>query len=209
MDNQSKKRSRPPSPYPKEAETTQEQPSNKKQSKGLAAVMEENNRLKALHANTVENERLKAQVDALTESNMEKVTELENLKKKIASAQDKLKAADQELEARKQTNANLTNELKEKEQQLHEIHASWQQQVADYAEKQSTVDSLQTQVQEVQDQFHRDTQSLIAERQRRKQLQERLEELRKAYESQGQAAQWHSIVRGGTVAMAAVKKDCS
>lgn len=217
MEQQSRKRSLPPSPHPqkatnvpsKQADGNAQEPQEPKRKKALAAVMEENNRLKARHANTVENERLKAEVDALSKSNLEKVEGMTSLQKKITNLQGKIDTSNEEVALLQQTTTGLTTDLAGAEQRLNDIHESWREQYVQLEEKQSRLESLRYKMQQVQEQFQKDTQNLISERHERKKLQERLDELRKAYESQGKAAQWHSIIRGSVASMPAIKKDCS
>lgn len=217
MDKQTRKRSRPPSPYPEggakdepykqDVDRYAQKRQEPKKKNELAAVMEENNRLRAHRATTVENERLKAEVSAMSNCNLEKVEEMESLKKKIASLQESLDTGSEEIARLQLSKTTLMTALSGSEQRLHHIHDSWREQVTEIGEKQSTVNSLRYELQKVQEQFQRDTQNLLSERQERKQLQGRLDELRKTYESQGKAAQWHNIIRG-SVSMSAIKKDC-
>ncbi|CAJ1946364.1 unnamed protein product [Cylindrotheca closterium] len=223
MEQQSRKRSRPPSPYPQgEARNSpsksgdgskQKKHQEPKEKRALAAVTQENKRLRAHRANIVENERLKAEIDALSKCNLEKVEEMASLKNNISTLQKTLGTSSEEIALLMQiTTTTLPTDLAAAEQRMHDIHDSWREQVTQLGEKQSQVDSLRHELQQVQEEFQKDTQNLIQERQERKRLQGRLDELRKAYESQGKAAQWHNILRG-SVAMAtmpptAIKKDC-
>ena len=202
---QSKKRSRPTG---QDSSASQQAPKPPKNAKVLAAVQEENNRLKVLHAVTVEHESLKAQVDVLAKSNSDKSTELEDLKTKIANLQAELQSTNETIANKHKTALTLKGELELAQTQLNAIHESWQQQVTEFASLESNELELKSELAQVQSQFHKDTQNLIAQRQRRKQLTDRLEAIRKAYESQGKVAQWHNIIRG-SVGEPAIKKDCS
>ena len=219
MEQQSRKRSRPPSPYPRQEEARNvpskygdgnaQNHKEPKKKRALAAVMEDNKRLRAHHVNTVENERLKAEVDAMSKSNLEKVEEMASWKKNIASLQEKIGTTNEEIAILQQSTTNtLPTVLASAEQRMHDIHDSWREQVTQIRDKQSQVDSLRCELQQVQEQFQRDTQNLLSERQERKQVQERLDELRKAFESEGKAAQWHNIIRGSVAMPRAIKKDC-
>lgn len=178
-----------------------------KKKQAFTVVMEENGRLKERHAREVEGERLRAQVDALSKSNLEKVEEAASLQQKVSGLQFKLARRKEEIAVLKERTTLLSSNLEGAQQQLHDIHKSWQGQLSELSAKESNLDSLRHQLKQVQEQFQRDTQNLISERKERKRLADCLEGFRKTYESQGKLAEWNNIMSGANP-VAAVKQQC-
>ncbi|CAJ1946365.1 unnamed protein product [Cylindrotheca closterium] len=219
MEQSSGKRSRPPSPYPQdEARKSPSKNGNRKPKKkralaGAVVVEEETNRRLRVHrAQTMEHKRLKAEVDALSKCNLEKVEEMASLKTNISSLKEKIGAVNEEIALLSQnTTTTLPTDLAAAEQRMHNVHDSWREQVTQLGEKQSQAYSSRYELQQVQEGFQKDTQHLIQELQERKQSQERLDKLQEVYTSQGKAAQWHNIMRGSaTIAVphpTAIKED--
>jgi hypothetical protein len=171
------------------AGTTEEQQQNSPQTKSgtagdhdaLAAVREENIRLKERIPLENENKRLKHEVEALSKSNLEKVERECEVRKQLSTLKDRLSAREQEVAVLEKGNSDLASDLATAQQQLNDVHKSWQEQVSELSLKQIEIDGLNRQVQELQNQSQNDTESLLEERNEKKLATDRIHQLQTDY----------------------------
>eukprot|EP00980_Cylindrotheca_fusiformis_P007201 scaffold1525_cov142-Cylindrotheca_fusiformis.AAC.1 len=119
-----------------------------------------------------ENSHLKLQIEALSNSNLQKVELKAKLNNQISNLRDQLVERQQAVTLLRKNNIESTTEVMILQSRLNDVHTSWQEQVSDLALKQVEIEGLNNQVKQLQKQSQNVTDSLLDERKLKKHVKE-------------------------------------